>query len=180
VASADETAKKAKSLGGNVISEPFDVIDVGRMANIQDPQGAKFAIWQARRHKGADVINEPNTMCWNELSTNDIEAARKFYSALFAWKLKVSPGYTEAHLADDTAVGGMARHDERVAAVLDAVLRRERLRQRREEGEITRRDDLQGAAGHREGRPLRDPGGSSAGDLRGDPTPIGDYDFLRV
>jgi len=108
VASADETAKKAKSLGAQVVADPMDVMDAGRMAVIQDKQGAKFAVWQAKSNKGAGIINEPGTMCWNELSTNDIESARKFYSALFNWKLKVSPGYTEAHVGD-VATAGM--HD---------------------------------------------------------------------
>src|SRR5437867_2971647 len=44
VASADDAAKKAKSLGAKLLQEPFDVMDVGRMANVQDPQGAKFAL----------------------------------------------------------------------------------------------------------------------------------------
>jgi len=109
VAKVDDGAQKAKSLGAQLLSEPFDVLDVGRMANIRDPQGARFAIWEARRQKGADVINEPNTMCWNELSSNDIDASRKFYSELFGWQFKETPGYTEVHLADGTAVGGM--HD---------------------------------------------------------------------
>jgi len=84
VAKVDDGAQKAKSLGAQLLSEPFDVLDVGRMANIRDPQGARFAIWEARRQKGADVINEPNTMCWNELSSNDIDASRKFYFAVDA------------------------------------------------------------------------------------------------
>src|SRR5262245_37142792 len=40
VASADAAAKKAKDLGGKILMEPFDVMDVGRMAVIQDKQGA--------------------------------------------------------------------------------------------------------------------------------------------
>jgi len=40
VKSADESAKKAASLGGTVVQEAFDVMDVGRMAVIQDPTGA--------------------------------------------------------------------------------------------------------------------------------------------
>jgi predicted enzyme related to lactoylglutathione lyase len=106
VKSADESAKKAKSLGGKVMAEPFDVMDLGRMANLQDPQGARFAIWQPKKRIGADVVNEPNTMCWNELTTTDVEGARKFYSALFTWKLKISPEYTEIHVGD-TGVGGI-------------------------------------------------------------------------
>ena len=111
VKSADEIAKKAKSLGGKVVAEPFDVMDVGRMAVIQDPQSATFCIWQAGRHIGAKVVGEPNTMCWNELMTEDIESARKFYSALFGWKPKISPGYTEM-LVGDTATGGMMQITE--------------------------------------------------------------------
>jgi uncharacterized protein len=106
VASADEAAKKAKSLGAKLESDPFDVMDVGRTANVKDPQGSEFALWQAKRHKGAEVINEANTMGWNELYTTDIEGARKFYSSLFGWKLKISPGYTEAHIGSQ-AIGGM-------------------------------------------------------------------------
>ena len=37
VVKADDAAKKAKSLGAKVLSEPFDVMDVGRMANISPP-----------------------------------------------------------------------------------------------------------------------------------------------
>ncbi len=113
VASADDSAKKAKSLGGKLMAEPFDVMDVGRMANVQDPQGAKFAIWQPKKHKGAAVINEPNSVCWNELYTSKIEASRNFYSALFGWKLKVSPEYTEVHVGD-AGVGGMMQISEQM------------------------------------------------------------------
>src|SRR6266851_4161644 len=38
VANVDESAKKAKSLGGKLKTEPFDVMDVGRMANVLDSQ----------------------------------------------------------------------------------------------------------------------------------------------
>jgi predicted enzyme related to lactoylglutathione lyase len=107
VTSADETAQKAKSLGATLLMEPFDVMDVGRMAVIKDPQGAVVNVWQAKRHIGARVINEPGTMCWNELYTPDVDGARKFYSELFGWTMKVSPGYTEAHTAGGAATAGM-------------------------------------------------------------------------
>lgn len=83
--SADETAEKAKSLGATLMKEPFDVTTVGRMAVIQDPTGAVFAIWQAGTHKGAGVNNVPNSFCWNELSTKDTNKAGKFYAGLFGW-----------------------------------------------------------------------------------------------
>jgi predicted enzyme related to lactoylglutathione lyase len=80
VASADHTARTAKELGATVEAPPFDVMDAGRMTTIKDPQGARFAVWEARRHVGAAVRDEPNTLCWNELMTTDIDAARKFYA----------------------------------------------------------------------------------------------------
>lgn len=82
---ADETAAKAKSLGATLMKEPFDVFDVGRMAVIEDPTGAVFAIWQAGRHKGAGVVNVPNSFCWNELATTDTAKDGEFYAGLFGW-----------------------------------------------------------------------------------------------
>jgi uncharacterized protein len=108
VASADETAKKAKELGGKALAEPFDVMDVGRMAILQDPQGATLAIWQAKKHIGVEVVNEPNTMCWSELDTTDTQAAGRFYTSLFGWGTKVGGDYTEFQRAG-TAIGGMMK-----------------------------------------------------------------------
>ena len=59
VASADESAAKAKELGGTVMMEPFDVFDAGRMALVQDPTGATFALWQANASIGAKLKDEP-------------------------------------------------------------------------------------------------------------------------
>ena len=41
---ADEIVKKAAELGGSAIAPPMDIPDVGRIAIIQDPQGAAFGI----------------------------------------------------------------------------------------------------------------------------------------
>ena len=53
VDSADETAARARAAGGTVATEPFDVLDSGRMAVLTDPEGAAFCVWQAKNHKGA-------------------------------------------------------------------------------------------------------------------------------
>ena len=45
VTSTDETAKNTISLGGEVLREPFSM-DANRLANLQDPTGAKFCIWE--------------------------------------------------------------------------------------------------------------------------------------
>lgn len=106
VRSADESAAKVKSLGGEVHKDPFDVFDLGRMAIIGDPQGATFAIWEARQSAGLAIRDEPGALCWNELQARDVAAAKTFYPTLFGWRMKESPDYTEWHLGAD-AVGGM-------------------------------------------------------------------------
>src|SRR5438445_10649439 len=64
VRNADASAKKASQGGGKVLNGPFDVLDVGRMAGIQDPTGAYFAIWEAKKHIGGGIIGGPGAMCW--------------------------------------------------------------------------------------------------------------------
>ena len=85
VANADETAAKAKELGATIMAGPFDVMTVGRMAVVQDPTGAVFALWQAKDHKGAGVVNVANSFCWNELMTTDTAKDGDFYTGLFGW-----------------------------------------------------------------------------------------------
>jgi uncharacterized protein len=95
VDSADETAEKVRDAGGGVIMEPGDVGDSGRMAVFADPGGAAFAVWQAKRHRGAGVVNEPGSLNFNVLNTRDLEGARAFYGAVFGWEmLGVGEGFT--------------------------------------------------------------------------------------
>ncbi len=85
VAGADETAARVKDAGGSVIVEPMDVTDLGRMAFFADPTGAAFGVWEPRSFAGADVVNEPGSLCWNEVLTRDAEADKRFYPAVFGW-----------------------------------------------------------------------------------------------
>jgi uncharacterized protein len=85
VENADQSAAKVTELGGTVLKGPFDVFTVGRMAVIQDPTGAVFALWQTGTHHGVDVYNVPGSLCWNELGTTDTGKAREFYTRLFGW-----------------------------------------------------------------------------------------------
>jgi uncharacterized protein len=86
VDSADETASKARDAGGGVAMEPFDVLDSGRMAVLTDPEGAAFFVWQAKAHKGAQVVNEHGSLNFNGLATRDPEGAKAFYGAVFGWQ----------------------------------------------------------------------------------------------
>ncbi len=94
-ASADETTKKAESLGGTAVMQPFDVMDVGRMSMIQDPTGALFAVWEARKHMRAQLVGEVGSFCWWELNTKDTAKAKEFYTNLFGWTAGGDANYTE-------------------------------------------------------------------------------------
>ena len=107
VDSADEIAARAKEVGGKVVMGPFDVMEHGRMAVLQDPTGAMFSIWQPREHIGVELVNEPGTLTWNELHTNDTEKAARLYTELFGWTTKPGGDYIEFHRKDGRPAGGM-------------------------------------------------------------------------
>ena len=92
VDSADETASKVRAAGGEVLTEPFDVMDSGRMAVFADPEGAAFCVWQANRHKGARIVNEAGSLNFNGLNTRDAEGAKSFYGSVFGWQTLALPG----------------------------------------------------------------------------------------
>jgi len=86
VDSADEAAAKVRDAGGRVLSDPFDVMNAGRMAVCADPAGAAFCVWQAKEHRGAQIVNEPGSLNFNGLNTRDAEGAKAFYGAVFGWE----------------------------------------------------------------------------------------------
>lgn len=111
VENADAAAAKAKTLGGTVIMEPFDVMEHGRMAVITDPQGATFCVWQAKKHCGIQVFGEPNSLGWTQLNATDTGVAKKFYTELIGWKTQDMPASTGGEytmwLKADGPAGGM-------------------------------------------------------------------------
>jgi uncharacterized protein len=98
VESADAIADRAKELGATVVAPPFDVMDAGRMAAIQDPQGAHVLVWEPKRHLGAQLVNEPGALSWNELATPDPDASSVFYAALFDWTFEPFEGSPDPYL----------------------------------------------------------------------------------
>jgi uncharacterized protein len=114
VASADETVAKAKAAGGSVLMEPMDVFDAGRMAILADPSGGVFAIWQPGKTIGAQLVNEPNSLSWNELTVRDPDSVLPFYSSLFGWtvvKHEDPVPYRELHL-QGKPIGGCMQMDD--------------------------------------------------------------------
>src|SRR5262249_50074831 len=86
------SAERAAELGGTVVAPPFDVFDAGRMAAIQDPQGAILSVWEPKENIGAGLVNVPGALTWNDVLTPDLPAAAEFYKGLFGWEIsEVSP-----------------------------------------------------------------------------------------
>jgi predicted enzyme related to lactoylglutathione lyase len=92
VDSADETASKVIDAGGTAMTEPFEVMDAGRMAVFSDPDGAVFCVWEAKQHKGARIVNEHGALNFNGLNTRYAESAKRFYGAAFGWTTLTLPG----------------------------------------------------------------------------------------
>jgi uncharacterized protein len=95
VESADDTASKIRATGGRVVVEPFDLLDVCRMAVCADPEGAVFGLWEARRHKGARLVNDPGALVFNSLNTRDVDGAKSFYGSVFRWQTGAIGGGAE-------------------------------------------------------------------------------------
>jgi uncharacterized protein len=112
VVDADAIAIRVKEAGGEVKVEPFDLTEAGRMAVFIDPGGALFSVWQPGSHIGAQLVNEPGALTWNELNTRDPVIAKAFYAAVFGWDTRdrnAGEGgttYTEWRLGEDS-IGGL-------------------------------------------------------------------------
>jgi uncharacterized protein len=85
VADIDATISRVEIHNGTVIVGPIDVLDAGKMAVLQDTNGALISAWESRNHVGAGLVNEPGTFTWNELAVADVRRAHQFYEAVFAW-----------------------------------------------------------------------------------------------
>ena len=88
----DEKLKAIETAGGRTLLPANDIPGVGRIAMVADPQGAPFYVM-----KPIPPANDPNARSdvfapsadqrigWNELSTSDPVAARRFYGEQFGW-----------------------------------------------------------------------------------------------
>ncbi|HET8683653.1 MAG TPA: VOC family protein [Micromonosporaceae bacterium] len=110
VEDADAAAKRVEAAGGRVLMPATQVTELGRMAVCADPAGAQFTLWQAGTMPGAEIFNVPGALCWNELTTRDVEGAKEFYASVLGWWPKTSEmvpgGYVEFQV-DGRSVAGM-------------------------------------------------------------------------
>jgi uncharacterized protein len=81
VSSVDETIEKAKAAGGQVVFGPMDMEEVGRFAIIVAPDGSFVSAFQPE----GDGPAQGGVFVWDELGTQDVEGAQRFYGAVFGW-----------------------------------------------------------------------------------------------
>ncbi|WP_316520737.1 VOC family protein [Kitasatospora brasiliensis] len=89
---AQATQDAIVAAGGTLIAPVMDVGNLGRMLIAADPQGAVFGVWQPVDFSGAQVVNEPGALTWNELHTSDIPAATGFYGEAFGIEFSAMEG----------------------------------------------------------------------------------------
>ena len=91
VADVDATAALVEGAGGAVHVPPFDVMDAGRMAVINDPTGAFLMLWTPINNIGADRVNEPGAFTWSELVAAPNERTASFYETVLGLKMISAP-----------------------------------------------------------------------------------------
>jgi predicted enzyme related to lactoylglutathione lyase len=113
VANADRVVSAVNERDGTVIVAPMDVGAAGRMGVFADSAGAAFAVWQPNEHRGAQLVNEPNTYCWSELMTTDVAGAVHFYAVIFGWGAVTNgdgpTAYTEFKMGGRSIAGCMQK-----------------------------------------------------------------------
>lgn len=92
VADVDQKVAAIEAAGGKALMPATDIPNVGRIAMVADPQGAPFYVMKPTPPAGdpnaqSDVFSpdQPQRCSWNELSTTDPVAGRKFYGEQFGW-----------------------------------------------------------------------------------------------
>jgi len=87
VEDVDGTVGRAVGLGATAVLPGMDIEKVGRIAVLQDPQGAMFALYrpsgETPGHEGPPLTGD---ISWIELGTTDRDAALAFYRDLFGWE----------------------------------------------------------------------------------------------
>jgi hypothetical protein len=103
-ADIDAAVAKLEQAGGQVFTPPTDLADRGRIAVVADPQGAVFALLETRDGDPADAEPKINAFLWNEVWSDDVDAATAFYSELAgldSGERAVSGDRPYRYLADD-------------------------------------------------------------------------------
>ncbi|HEY5104236.1 MAG TPA: VOC family protein [Acidimicrobiales bacterium] len=78
----DETFDQAIELGSSIVFPVSPVSDIGTMAIMTDPFGARFGLWQPATFNGFGVVYEANAPGWFDHVSSDPAAAGEFYASI--------------------------------------------------------------------------------------------------
>ncbi|MFB6888843.1 VOC family protein [Kitasatospora sp. NPDC056327] len=106
-ADAGAAARAVQEAGGTVRVPAFDVMDAGRTAQLTDPQGARFAVWQPGAVTGLDTVSEDGALIWVELHTGSVDAGFAFYEQVFGWRFEDFPAPGMTYRVVSPAGGGL-------------------------------------------------------------------------
>lgn len=112
----DRVTEQGVALGATVRMSPTTFPAAGRAAVIEDPQRAHVGFFEAGRRHGVGLLNEPGSLCWNDLNTAEPEASTAFYQQLFGYdttELRAADGsrYLLLTLAGQPIAGLLALED---------------------------------------------------------------------
>ncbi|MEU3840777.1 VOC family protein [Streptomyces sp. NPDC028635] len=82
---AGALCRRIREAGGQVVTAPMEVGELGVAALAADPEGAVFGLWQPGGHSGFGPgrAEEEGGFAWVELYARDTAAANAFYGDLF-------------------------------------------------------------------------------------------------
>ena len=86
VPSVDQAASRIRQAGGKVYAGPRDIDDRGRLAIVGDPEGAVFGLVRTTGGDPPDRDPEVGDWLWNELWSDDQEAAAELYATLVGYE----------------------------------------------------------------------------------------------
>ena len=113
VENVDRAVSATKSRYGKVLDGPFDVKGRGRMAVIQDPEGAELILLRADGGDPADETVKSGEWLWVDLFTRDAKTANEFYGSL--------AGYTAQTVKteEDHSYNLLEKDDRALAGVVE-------------------------------------------------------------
>lgn len=91
VADVAATVTAVIAAGGEVLMDPWEAWDIGRLAVVADPAGAILEIFEPAGFAGSALLNEPSAMAWTELDSCDPAGAIGFYREVFGWEATQLP-----------------------------------------------------------------------------------------
>ena len=113
VENVDRAVSATKSRYGKVLDGPFDVKGRGRMAVIQDPEGAELILLRAAGGDPVDETVKSGEWLWVDLFTRDAKTANEFYGSL--------AGYTAQTVKteEDNSYNLLKKDDRAFAGVVE-------------------------------------------------------------